>query len=90
MVEEDFEGGFLGEGGEIDGGRGGDEFKMASNGGASNAGEGAAEDKFEGGAFDVGAGEVMAQVVKNSAGDISSEGPLFVACADGGLLKREN
>jgi len=90
MIEEDFEGGFLGEGGEIYGGRGGDEFKMTGNSGASNAGEGAAEDKFAGGAFDIGAGEVMAQVVENGPGDISSEGPLFVACADGGLLKGEN
>ena len=90
MIEEDFEGGFLGEGGEIDGGRGGDEFEMAGNGGAPNAGEGAAEDEFEGGAFNIGAGEVVAQVVKNGAGDIGGKGPLFVACADGGLLKGEN
>jgi hypothetical protein len=90
MIEEDFQGGFLGEGSEIDGGRGGDEFKMASNGGASNACERAAEDEFKGGAFDIGAGEVMAQVVENGSGDISSEGPLFVACADGGLLKGKN
>jgi hypothetical protein len=90
MIEEDFEGGFLGEGGEIDGGRGGDEFKMAGNGGASNTGEGAAEDEFERVAFDIGAGEVVPQVVKNGAGDIGGKWPLFVACADGGLLKREN
>ena len=63
---------------------------MTGNSGASNAGEGAAEDKFEGGAFDIGAGEVVAQVVKNGAGDIGGKGPLFVACADGGLFKREN
>jgi hypothetical protein len=90
MIEEDFERGFLGEGGEIDGGRRGDEFKMAGNGGASNASEGAAENEFEGSTFDIGAGEVVAQVVKNGAGDISGKGPLFVACADGGLLKGEN
>jgi hypothetical protein len=90
MIEEDFEGGFLGEGGEIDRGRGGDEFKMAGNGGASNTGEGSAEDEFEGSTFDIGAGEVVAQVVKNGAGDIGGKGPLFVACADGGFFKGEN
>jgi hypothetical protein len=90
MIEEDFEGGFLGEGGEIDGGRGGDEFKMAGNGGASNTGEGSAEDEFEGSTLDIGAGEVVAQVVKNGAGDIGGKGPLFVACADGGFFKGEN
>ena len=90
MIEEDFEGGFLGEGGEVDGGRRGDEFEMAGNGGASNTGEGAAEDEFEGGSFDIGAGEVVAQVVENGASDIGGEGPLFVACADGGLLEGED
>jgi len=90
MIEKDFEGGFFGEGGEIDGGRGRDEFEMAGNGGAPNAGEGAAEDEFEGGAFDIGAGEVVAQVVKNGAGDIGGKGPLFVACADGGFFEGEN
>ena len=90
MIEENFEGGFFGEGGEIDRGRGRDEFKMAGNGGASDTGEGSAEDKFEGGAFDIRAGEVVAQVVKNGAGDISGKGPLFVPCADGGFLKRED
>jgi hypothetical protein len=39
MVEENFEGGLLSEGGEIDGGRGGYEFKMAGNSGASDTGE---------------------------------------------------
>lgn len=87
IIEEDFEGSFLGEGGEVDGGRGGDEFEMAGNGGASNTGEGAAEDEFEGGSFDIGAGEVVAQVVENGASDIGGEGPLFVACADGSLLE---
>jgi len=90
MIKEDFEGGFLGEGGEIDGGRGGDEFKMAGNCWASNASEGAAENEFEGSTFDIGAGEVVAQVVKDGAGDIGGKGPFFVACADSGLLKREN
>ena len=90
MIEEDFEGGFLGKGGEIDGGRGGDEFKMAGNSGASNTSEGAAKDEFEGGTFDIGASEVVAQIVKNGAGDISGKGPLFVACAECGLLKGEN
>jgi len=90
MIEKDFEGGFLGEGGEIDGGRGRDEFEMAGNGGAPNAGEGAAENEFEGGAFNIGTGEVVAQIVKNGAGDISGKGPLFVACAECGLLKGEN
>jgi hypothetical protein len=46
MIEEDFKGGFLGEGSEIDGGRGGDEFEMAGNGGTPNTGKGAAEDEF--------------------------------------------
>jgi hypothetical protein len=46
MIEEDVKGRFLGEGSEIDGWRGGDEFEMAGNGGASNTGEGAAEDEF--------------------------------------------
>jgi hypothetical protein len=90
MIEEDFEGSFLGESREIDGGRGGDEFEMAGNGRASNTSEGSAEDEFEGSAFDIGAGKVVAQVVKNGAGDIGGKRPLFVACADGGLLKREN
>jgi hypothetical protein len=90
MIKEDFERGFLGEGGEIDGGGRGDKFKMAGNGGASNTGEGAAEDEFEGSAFDIRAGEVVAQIVKNGAGDISGKGPLFVACAECGLLKGEN
>jgi len=87
MIEEDFEGSFLGEGGEVDGGRGGDEFEMAGNCGATNTSEGAAEDKFEGGSLDIGAGEVMAQVVENCASDIGGEGPLFVACTDGSLLE---
>ena len=60
---------------------------MAGNGGAPNAGEGAAEDEFEGGSFDIGAGEVVAQVVENGASDIGGEGPLFVACADGSPLE---
>ena len=90
MIEEDFEGSFLGEGGEVDGGRGGDEFEMAGNGGAPNTSEGAAEDKFEGGSLDIGAGEVMAQVVENCASDIGGEGPLFVACAGGGLFEGED
>ena len=90
MIEEDFEGSFLGEGGEVDGGRGGDEFEMAGNGGAPNASEGAAKDKFEGGSLDMGAGEVVAQVVENRASDIGGEGPLFVACADGSLLEGED
>jgi hypothetical protein len=46
MIEEDFKGGFLSEGSEIDGGRGGNEFEMAGNGGTSNTGKGAAEDEF--------------------------------------------
>ena len=90
MIKEDFEGGFFGEGGEIDGGGRGDEFEMAGNGGAPNASERSAEDEFERGAFDIGAGEVVPQVVKNGAGDIGGKWPLFMACADGGLLKREN
>ena len=90
MIEEDFERGFLGKGGEIDGGRGGDEFKMTGNGGASNTGERSAEDEFEGSAFDIGAGKVVAQVVKNCASNIGGKGPLFVACADGGLLEGQN
>jgi hypothetical protein len=43
---------------------------MAGYGGASNTGEGAAKNEFEGGTFDIGASEVVAQVVKNGAGDI--------------------
>jgi hypothetical protein len=38
----------------------------------------------------MGPGEVVAQVVKNGAGDIGGKGPLFMACADGGLLKGED
>lgn len=63
---------------------------MAGNGGAPNTGKGAAENEFEGGAFNIRAGEVVAQVVKNGAGDIGSKGPLFMTCADGSLLKGEN
>ena len=63
---------------------------MAGNAGASNTSEGATEDEFEGGAFDIRAGEVVAQVVENGAGDIGGEGPLFVACADGSLLEGED
>ena len=87
MKEENFEWSFRGEGGEVDGGRGGDEFELAGNGGAPNASEGAAKDKFEGGPLDIRASEVMSQVVENCASDIGGEGPLIVACADGGPLE---
>jgi hypothetical protein len=46
LEKEDFEGGLLGEGGEVDRGGGGDEFEVASDSGAANPCEGATENEF--------------------------------------------
>jgi hypothetical protein len=46
LEKENFEGGLLGEGGEVDRGDGGDEFEVASDSGAANPCEGATENEF--------------------------------------------
>lgn len=46
--KKDFEGGLLGESGEVDRRCGGNKFEVASDGRAADSCEGAAEDEFEG------------------------------------------
>lgn len=90
LKKKDFEGGFLGEGGEVDGGGGGDEFKMAGDGGATNAGEGTAKDEFESFSRNLWFTEVVLQVVEHGAGDLGGEGPSEVARLGGGFFEGED
>ena len=83
LKKEDFERGLLGEGGEVDRRSGGNEFEVASNGGAADTGKGATEDKFEGFSFDSGLSKVMLEVVEDGTGDLGGEGPCGVASLGG-------
>ena len=86
LEKEDFEGGLLGEGGEVDRRGGGDEFKVASDSGAPDPCEGATEDEFEGFSFDSRLSKVMFEVVDYGAGDLGGEGPCEVAGLGCGLF----
>ena len=79
LKKEDFEGGLLGEGGEVDRGGGGDEFKVASDGGAADPCKRATENEFEGFSFDFRSSKVMFEVVDYSAGDLGGKRPCEVA-----------
>jgi hypothetical protein len=79
LEKEDFEGGLLGEGGEVDRGGGGDKFEVASDGRATDPCEGATENELEGFSFDSRLSKVMFQVVDYGAGDLRGKGPCEVA-----------
>jgi len=79
LEKEDFEGGLLGEGGEVDRGGGGDEFEVASDGRAADPCEGATEDEFEGFSLDSRPSKVIFEVVDYSAGDLGGKRPCKVA-----------
>lgn len=90
MVKKNFEGGLLGEIGEVDGGRGGGEFELAGDGGATDSFERAAENELESIALDLGASEIVAEVVENGDGDIRGQWPVMVACTGGCFFERED
>ena len=79
LEKEDFEWGLLGEGGEVDRGGGGDHFKVASDGGATDPCKGATEDEFEGFSFDSRLSKVMFEIVDYGAGDLGGKRPCKVA-----------
>ena len=79
LEKEYFEGGLLGEGGEVDRGDGGDEFEVASDSGAANPCERATENEFEGFSFDSRPSKVMFEVVDYGAGDLGGKRPCEVA-----------
>ena len=79
LKKEDFEGGLLSEGREVNRRGGGDEFEVASDGGAADSCEGATEDEFESFSFDSRLSKVMFEVVDYGAGDFGGKGPCEVA-----------
>ena len=80
----------FGEGGKVDGGSKGYEFEMAGDGGATDSGEGTAQDKFEGLTFDFWSLEVVSQIVKNGLGNFGSKGPSKMAGLASGFFDRED
>ena len=80
----------MGEGCEVERGGDGYEFKIAGNGGATDSGEGTAQDELKGLTFDFWSLEVVSQVVKNGLSDFRSEGPSEMASLAGGFFDREN
>jgi hypothetical protein len=79
LEKEDFKGSLLGEGGEVDGWGGRDEFEVASDGRAADPCEGATEDEFKGFSFDPRPSKVMFEVVDHGAGDFGGKRPCEVA-----------
>jgi hypothetical protein len=79
LEKEDFEGGLLGEGCEVDRRGGGNEFEVASDGRAADSCEGATENEFEGFSFDSGLSKVMFEGVNYGAGDLGCKRPCKVA-----------
>ena len=86
LEKEDFEGGLLGEGGEVDRRGGRDEFKVASDGGAADPCKGATENEFKGFSFDSRSSKVMFEVVDYSAGDLGGKRPFEVPGLDCGFF----
>jgi hypothetical protein len=79
LEKEDFKGSLLGEGGEVDGWGGRDEFEVASDGRAADPCEGATEDEFKGFSFDPRPSKVMFEVVDHGTGDFGGKRPCEVA-----------
>jgi hypothetical protein len=86
LEKKDFEGGLLGESGEVDRRCGGNKFEVASDGRAADSCEGAAEDEFEGFPFDSWVLEVVAKVVKYGPCHIRGEWPCLVTRPKGGFF----
>ena len=63
---------------------------MAGNRGASNPGEGAAQDHFQGIPLDHGANEVIPQIMKDGAGDFGSQWPFLMTGAEGGFFQGQD
>jgi hypothetical protein len=90
LEKHHFHGVILSQRGQVDGGGGGGEFEMAGNGGATDPGEGTAQDHFQGIAFDDRADEVVPEVVQDGAGHFRGQSPFPVAGPGGGFFQGEN
>ena len=63
---------------------------MAGDGGATDAGQGAAQNHFQGVSFNDGTDEVISQVMQDGPGDFRSQRPLLVTGTVGGFLQGED
>jgi len=90
VIKKDFQWGFAGKGGQVDRGGGGDQFKMAGDGRASDPFQGTSEDEFQGVPLNLRPGEVVTQIVENRLGDFRGDWPLLVAGPSGRFFKGDD